>query len=79
MLLVVFLLPALHQPAFHPGLWIFSFPIAASTDFAIRWIHASTRPGGPILTGILLTGVTSALGLLAAATLHHRARRTLPS
>ncbi|MGW7261340.1 hypothetical protein [Streptomyces sp. NPDC054834] len=37
--------------SFHPGLWIFSFPIAASTNFAIRWIHASALPEGPILTG----------------------------
>ncbi|MGW7527971.1 SLAC1 family transporter [Streptomyces sp. NPDC054783] len=78
-LLVVFLLPELNQPSFHPGLWIFSFPIAASTNFAIRWIHASALPGGPALTGVLLAGATMALGLLAAATLHHRARRTLPS
>ncbi|MER6568754.1 hypothetical protein ABT288_21860 [Streptomyces sp. NPDC001093] len=78
-LLVVFLLPELRQPSFHPGLWIFSFPIAASTNFAIRWIHASELPGGPALTGILLAGATSALGLLAAATLLHRARRALPS
>ncbi|MEU9150549.1 hypothetical protein AB0D59_08385 [Streptomyces sp. NPDC048417] len=78
-LLVVFLLPDLRQPSFHPGLWIFSFPIAASTNFAIRWIHASALPEGPTLTGILLTGATAALGLLAAATLLHRARRTLSS
>ncbi|MFF3920661.1 hypothetical protein ACFYZB_46205 [Streptomyces sp. NPDC001852] len=78
-LLVVFLLPELHQPAFHPGMWIFSFPIAASTNFAIRWIHASALRGGPALTGILLAGATLALGVLAAASLHHRARRTLPS
>jgi tellurite resistance protein len=78
-LLVVFLLPELRQPSFHPGLWIFSFPIAASTNFAVRWIHASAPPGGPALTGILLAGATLALGLLAAATLHHRARRALPN
>lgn len=78
-LLVVFLLPELRQPSFHPGLWIFSFPIAASTNFAIRWIHASALPGGSALTGALLAGATVALGLLAAATLHHRARRALPS
>ncbi|MFI6495172.1 hypothetical protein [Streptomyces sp. NPDC050564] len=78
-LLVAFLLPELRQPSFHPGLWIFSFPIAACTNFAIRWIHASALPGGPALTGILLAGATIALGLLAAATLHHRARRARPS
>ncbi|MEV6294999.1 hypothetical protein AB0M41_32245 [Streptomyces sp. NPDC051896] len=78
-LLVVFLLPELRQPSFHPGVWIFSFPIAASTNFAVRWIHASALPGGPALTGILLAGATLALGLLAAVTLHHRARRALPS
>ncbi|MFF7749251.1 hypothetical protein ACFZCP_08380 [Streptomyces sp. NPDC007971] len=77
-LLVAFLLPELRQPAFHPGLWIFSFPIAASTNFTIRWIHGSALPGGPALTGVLLAGATIALGLLAAATLHHRARRALP-
>ncbi|MEV6057979.1 hypothetical protein [Streptomyces sp. NPDC052107] len=77
-LLVVFLLPELRQPAFHPGLWIFSFPIAASTNFAIRWVHASALPGGPALTGILLAGATLALGLLTAATVHHRARRARP-
>ncbi|WP_079161649.1 hypothetical protein [Streptomyces fodineus] len=78
-LLVVFLLPELRQPSFHPGLWIFSFPVAASTNFTIRWIHASAPPGGPALTGILLAGATSALCLLATATLRHRARRVLPS
>ncbi|MBB5928236.1 SLAC1 family transporter [Streptomyces echinatus] len=77
-LLVAFLLPELNQPSFHPGLWVFSFPIAASTNFAIRWVHASALPGGPALTGILLAGATIALVLLAAATLHHRARRALP-
>ncbi|OIJ97593.1 hypothetical protein BIV25_15315 [Streptomyces sp. MUSC 14] len=78
-LIVVLLLPELHQPAFQPGLWVFSFPIAASTNFAVRWIHASALPAGPALTGILLTGATSALGLLTAATLRHRARQARPS
>ncbi|MFB7505976.1 SLAC1 family transporter [Streptomyces broussonetiae] len=77
-LLVLFLLPELRQPAFHPGLWIYSFPVAASTNFAIRWIRASAPPGGPALTGILLAGATLALCLLATATLRHRARRVLP-
>ncbi|MEV6114053.1 hypothetical protein AB0L59_16445 [Streptomyces sp. NPDC052109] len=78
-LLVAFLIPELRQPSFHPGLWIFSFPVAACTNFVIRWIHASAPPAGPALTAILLTGATSALVLLAAGTLHHRARRALPS
>ncbi|MEU9481385.1 hypothetical protein [Streptomyces sp. NPDC048191] len=77
-LIVVLLLPELRQPSFHPGLWIFSFPVAASTNFTIRWIQASACPGAPALTGILLAGATSALGLLAMATLRHRARRPLP-
>ncbi|MGJ5752361.1 tellurite resistance protein TehA-like permease [Streptomyces puniciscabiei] len=76
-LLVAFLVPELRQTAFHPGLWIFSFPVAASTNFTIRWIHASALPAGPVLTGILLAGATSALCLLAAASLRHRARRVL--
>ncbi|MFI6360435.1 hypothetical protein ACIBJF_49780 [Streptomyces sp. NPDC050743] len=76
-LLVVFLIPELRQPSFHPGLWIFSFPVAASSNFTIRWIHASALRGGPVLTGIVLVGATLALGLLATATLRHRAWRAL--
>ncbi|MFI9615722.1 hypothetical protein ACIHCM_29260 [Streptomyces sp. NPDC052023] len=78
-LLVAFLLPELRQPSFHPGLWLFSFPIAACTNFAIRWIHACAPPGASAITGILLACATLALALLAAATLYHWARRTPPS
>ncbi|MEV7189746.1 hypothetical protein [Kitasatospora sp. NPDC093102] len=77
-LLVAFLLPELRQASFHPGLWIFIFPVTASTNFVIRWIHASAIPEGPALTGILLAGATLALSLLAGATVHHRARRGVP-
>jgi tellurite resistance protein len=47
-LLVAFLLPHLRQPAFHKGLWVLSFPIAAGTNFVIRWLHgAGIAPGEP--------------------------------
>ncbi|GAA2272499.1 hypothetical protein GCM10010430_68080 [Kitasatospora cystarginea] len=77
-LIVAFLLPELYQPSFHPGLWIFVFPVTASTNFAIRWIHASAIPAGSAFTGILLAGATMVLGLLAGATVYHRARRAFP-
>ncbi|MEU7305549.1 hypothetical protein AB0950_36220 [Streptomyces sp. NPDC007189] len=72
-LLVAFLLPELRQPSFHPGLWVYSFPVAASTNFAIRLIAATRGPAYPVLTWALLAPATGALVLLSAATLRHAA------
>ncbi|KUN82442.1 hypothetical protein AQJ66_21690 [Streptomyces bungoensis] len=82
-LLVAFLLPELRQPSFHPGLWVYSFPVAASTNFAIRLIAATRAPACPVLTWALLAMSTGALVLLSAATLRYRVgavpRRSRPS
>ncbi|MFG3207078.1 hypothetical protein [Streptomyces sp. NPDC048192] len=72
-LLVAFLLPDLRQPSFHPGLWVYSFPVAASTNFAIRLITATRGPACQVLTWALLAPASGALVLLSAATLRHAA------
>ncbi|MEV7687445.1 hypothetical protein ACFW1F_14570 [Streptomyces bungoensis] len=73
LLLVAFLLPDLRQPSFHPGLWVYSFPTVASTNFAIRLITATRAPACPALTWALLASATGALVLLSAATLRYAA------
>ncbi|MGV9350561.1 SLAC1 family transporter [Streptomyces spiralis] len=72
-LLIAFLLPELRQPSFHPRLWVYSFPVAASTNFTLRLIAATHVPAGPALTWVLLAAATSALLLLSAATLRYTA------
>lgn len=67
-LLVAFLLPDLRQRAFHPGLWVFSFPVTASTNFTIRLLVATGVRIGPALVWVLLAAATAALVLLSAAT-----------
>lgn len=74
-LLVAFLLPELRQPGFHPGLWVLSFPVAASTNFAIRLLNGTHVSAAPALTWVLLAVATTVLTLLSVATLHHTAER----
>ncbi|WP_436847681.1 hypothetical protein [Streptomyces avermitilis] len=50
LLLVVFLLPELRQPSFHLGRWVFSFPAAVSTNFALRLLNAPHTAAKPVLT-----------------------------
>lgn len=68
LLVIVCLLPDLRQQSFHPGYWVFSFPLAASANFDIRWLRGADVTGWrPVTWGVLGT-VTAAFLVLAAAT-----------
>ncbi|MFD4540305.1 hypothetical protein [Streptomyces bauhiniae] len=68
-LITLFLLPQLRQPNFHQGIWVFLFPAAASSNFLIRWVHGADVPNWHFITWALVTLVSAALLVLAAATL----------
>lgn len=50
LLIIVCLLPHLRQQSFQMGFWTFSFPIAATANFAIRWAHGADAPAWRPLT-----------------------------
>ncbi|PIB03831.1 hypothetical protein [Streptomyces sp. HG99] len=78
LLVVAFLIPDLRQQSFHYGFWIFSFPVAAGTNFLLRWLHGTDVPGWTAVSWLLLAAVSAAfLALYAATLLHARRRRTV--
>jgi tellurite resistance protein len=80
LLIIVCLLPDLRQQSFHVGFWTFSFPIAATANFAIRWVHGADVPAWRPLTWIVLSAASLALAALALATVVHVLRgRPRPS
>lgn len=71
LVVIGFLLPHLRQRAFHFGYWIFSFPIATSANFLIRWLEGTQIPARHTLSWILLAAVSAAFLLLYAGTIGH--------
>ncbi|WP_181849620.1 hypothetical protein [Streptomyces parvulus] len=71
---IAFLLPELRQTRFHLGMWIFIFPVAATTNFTIRLVAGLDTWIAPALTWGLLTVATAAFVWLAGATLVHTRR-----
>lgn len=75
LLIIAFLLPDVRQQSFHYGYWIFSFPVATSTNFLIRWLAGTGTSGWRAATWILLAIVSAVFLLLYASTLRHVLRR----
>ncbi|MFF2328607.1 MULTISPECIES: hypothetical protein [unclassified Streptomyces] len=68
LLIVVFLLPHLRQHSFHTGFWIYSFPVAATANFVIRWVHGADVPAWRPVTWTVLGVASLAFAALAVAT-----------
>ncbi|MGW7648988.1 SLAC1 family transporter [Streptomyces bobili] len=77
LLIIVCLLPDLRQESFHAGFWTFSFPLAATSNFALRWMHGADVPAWRAVTWAVLVAVTVAFAVLAGASIAHvlRTRR----
>ncbi|MFJ7073529.1 hypothetical protein [Streptomyces sp. NPDC098781] len=71
LVVIAFMLPHLRQRAFHIGYWIFSFPMATSTTFLVRWLAGTQIPGWQALSWVLLAAVSAAFALLYAVTTGH--------
>ena len=54
---------------FSPNFWAFTFPIAASTNFVIRWIDSARFPYWHTWTWLLTGIATSFIAALATATI----------
>ncbi|WP_413797918.1 hypothetical protein [Streptomyces iranensis] len=72
--LVAFLLPTLRERSFHTGLWVYIFPVAATTNFLVRWSYAADVPDREAVAWALLAVASGAFLLLSAATLVHGGR-----
>ncbi|MBI0378038.1 hypothetical protein JBE27_17590, partial [Streptomyces albiflaviniger] len=72
--LVAFLLPTLRERSFHTGLWVYIFPVAATTNFLVRWSYAAEVPDREAVVWALLAVASGAFLLLGAATLVHGGR-----
>ncbi|MFD8515348.1 hypothetical protein ACFV27_30795 [Streptomyces antimycoticus] len=74
LVLVAFMLPTIRERSFHTGLWIYSFPVAATTNFLVRWTYAADVPGREIIVWALLAVASGGFLLLGVATLVHGGR-----
>jgi tellurite resistance protein len=64
-LLQVMLLPQYRQLPFSPAFWVFTFPVGATTNYAIRWLATTSIPGREIYAWTLL-GLATAFTLTIA-------------
>ncbi|MFE9728591.1 hypothetical protein ACFYQ5_34695 [Streptomyces sp. NPDC005794] len=71
LLIIICLLPDLRQQYFHTGFWTFSFPIAATANFAIRWAHGADIPAWRPVIWAVLAAASLAFAVLAVATAAH--------
>jgi tellurite resistance protein len=65
MLLQVILLPQYLKLSYTPGFWVFTFPVAATTNYAIRWLAAADFQGREIYSWTIL-GLATAFTLTIA-------------
>ncbi|MFF4764636.1 hypothetical protein [Streptomyces sp. NPDC001292] len=70
-LILVFLLPHLRQQSFGTGFWIYSFPVAATTNFVIRWVHGAHVPASRPISWAVLGVASLGFAALALATAVH--------
>ncbi|MFB7113302.1 hypothetical protein [Streptomyces sp. NPDC056291] len=70
-LIIVFLLPHLRQQSFGTGFWIYSFPVAATTNFVIRWVHGAHVPASRPIAWAVLSTASLTFAALAVATAVH--------
>jgi len=64
-LLQVMLLPQYRQLPFSPAFWVFTFPVGATTNYAIRWLATTNIPGREIQAWTIL-GLATAFTLTIA-------------
>ncbi|MGF6832387.1 tellurite resistance protein [Paenarthrobacter sp. TE4293] len=72
-LMQVMLLPQYRKLPFSPAFWVFTFPVGATTNYAIRWLATTGVPGREIYSWAIL-GLATAFTLAIAA---RTAARTL--
>lgn len=65
-LMQVMLLPQYRKLPFSPAFWVFTFPVGATTNYAIRWLAATSLPGREIYAWTIL-GLATAFTLAIAA------------
>jgi tellurite resistance protein len=65
-LMQVMLLPQYRKLPFSPAFWVFTFPVGATTNYAIRWLTATSLPGREIYAWTIL-GLATAFTLAIAA------------
>jgi tellurite resistance protein len=75
-LIVSFLVSELGLRTFHTGYWIFSFPVAASANFVIRWSYGADLPAWRAVSWLVLGAATLFWLALVAATGGHALRLT---
>lgn len=77
LLIIACLLPDLRQQSFHAGFWTFSFPLAATANFTLRWMHGTGVSAWRPVTWTVLAAVSLTFAVLAVASIAH-ALRTRP-
>lgn len=69
------LLPIYRKVPFFPNYWAFTFPWAAVTQLAVRWLALEHPVGWPTYAAILTAAITAFIGLIAVGSLVALARR----
>jgi tellurite resistance protein len=69
LLLQLLLIPRYRRVAFSLDFWAFSFPLAASANYAVRWTDASKFPGWQIVSWIVLSVATAGIGALCVGSI----------
>src|SRR6478735_89125 len=67
-LLQVMLLPEYSRLPFSPAFWVFTFPVGATTTYAIRWLATTNLPGWEIYSWTTLGLATAFTVAIAART-----------
>jgi tellurite resistance protein len=68
-LLQLMLIPRYRRGGFNLDFWAFSFPLASSASYAVRWASASRFSGWQIVTWTALGLATAGIGALIAASI----------
>ena len=63
------LVPRYRKLPFVVGFWSFTFPFAAATAYAIRWVHLEHPAGNMVLSLALLAAITVLIGSIALRSL----------
>ena len=67
-LMQVMLLPEYSRLPFSPAFWVFTFPVGATTNYAIRWLATTNLPGWEIYSWATLGLATAFTVAIAAGT-----------
>jgi tellurite resistance protein len=65
-LMQVMLLPEYHKLPFTQMFWVFTFPVATTANYSIRWLATTDLPGREIYAWTIL-GLATAFTLAIAA------------